>query len=298
MVVDYFVKCLKEILIVIAVFLLGCSSIIFFVLYFEVSEVANLQIYVSVCVAMVSICAIFSVAFFRKNGGIFFKLFFLVSLAVCLLWGIIYAFKVTGFNKKIASINDFRDYVSSFGSNAVFLFICLQFMQVIVLPLPSFVAVGAGVLSFGPFRGALYSSIGIISGSLVAFWFARVFGVKVVAWLVGRDNLRKGLRLIEGRDKLIFTFMFLFPFFPDDLLCFVAGLTSLNATFFCVMIVIVRLITIFMSSYSFSNSLIPYDTWWGLLLWLAFFVGVVVASVKILKKKPKTCSMRQNIDKI
>ncbi len=286
MMLDYFVKCLKEILIVVAVFLLGCSSIIFFVLYFELSEVANLQIYISVCVATVSICAIFSVAFFRKNSGIFFKLFFLASLAVCLLLCVIYTIKITGFNKKIASINELRDYISSFGGNAVFLFICLQFLQVVVLPLPSFIAVGAGVLLFGPFRGALYSSIGIISGSLVAFWFARVFGVKVVTWLVGQKNLRKGLSLIEGRDKLIFTFMFLFPFFPDDLLCFVAGLTSLNATFFSVMIVVVRMITIFMSSYSFNNSLIPYDTWWGLLLWLAFFIVVVFASVKILKRKP------------
>jgi choline-glycine betaine transporter len=50
------------------------------------------------------------------------------------------------------------------------------------------------------------------------------------------------------------------------------------------MIFIVRIITVFVSSYSMNNSLIPYNTWWGILLWVMFFVAVLTASYLIYKK--------------
>ena len=68
--------------------------------------------------------------------------------------------------------------------------------------------------------------------------------------------------------------MFLLPFFPDDLLCFVAGISSINTLFFIVMIVITRIITVFSSALSINNQLIPYNTWWGILIWCMFFLLV------------------------
>ena len=78
--------------------------------------------------------------------------------------------------------------------------------------------------------------------------------------------------------------MFLFPFFPDDLLCFVAGITSVSSKFFIAMIIVTRIVSVFVSSYSVNNSLIPYNTWWGILLWGLFFVFTVLLSIIISKK--------------
>ena len=140
---------------------------------------------------------------------------------------------------------------------------------------------------FGPFWGGVYSAIGIIVGSLVAYFIGRIFGYKVAKWLVGKENLDKGLKLIKGKDKVILTFMFLFPFFPDDILCFVAGITTINPSFFIIMIFITRIISIFSSTYSMNNNFIPYNTWWGILIWALLFAIVILLSFFIIKHGDK-----------
>ena len=78
--------------------------------------------------------------------------------------------------------------------------------------------------------------------------------------------------------------MFFFPFFPDDVLCFVAGITTMSPIFFIVMIVIARIVTIFVSSYSINNSIIPYDTWWGILIWVALICLTALLAYIVYKK--------------
>ena len=67
---------------------------------------------------------------------------------------------------------------------------------------------------------------------------------------VGKENLDKALKAVKGKDKAILTFMFLFPFFPDDILCFVSGLSSMSTGFFIIMITITRFISIFISCFA------------------------------------------------
>ncbi len=222
-----------------------------------------------------------------KKSIFVLKLFILTITIIGLAVAVFYFFNNSVLSQKIKSVDDFRDYISSFGAYAVLLFIIIQFLQVVVLPIPAFITVGAGVLLFGAFKGAVFSCIGIISGSIVAFFIGRIFGVKVAEWLVGKNNLKKGLKIIKGKDRIVLTFMFLFPFFPDDILCFVAGITTVTKKFFIIMIVITRIISIFASSYSMNNSIIPYDTWWGILLWGVFFITTVLMSLFICKKGDK-----------
>lgn len=44
---------------------------------------------------------------------------------------------------------------------------------------------------FGPWKCFLFSMIGIVSGSLVAFIVGRKLGYKAVVWLVGEEDLKK-----------------------------------------------------------------------------------------------------------
>jgi uncharacterized membrane protein YdjX (TVP38/TMEM64 family) len=208
-------------------------------------------------------------------------------ILIALTTFLLYLLKKTGVLERFDSVEEVRDYVSSFGNTGAILFVVLQFLQVVILPIPSFITVGAGVLLFGAFKGALLSVFGIVLGSIFGFAIGRLFGSKVVSWIIGKKNLNKGLSMIKGKDKIILTFMFLFPFFPDDVLCFVAGISSMSTAFFIVMIVLVRTITIFVSSYSMNNSVIPYNTWWGILLWALFFVFTIAVTVILYKKGDK-----------
>lgn len=270
---------------------LGVFCSIFALLYistfrYRLSEY-NIVFLSSISISIITIVTIFTIIFFINAKQIIYKTFLITTVLFSISLVLLYLLKISGFFNKIKSVEQFRNYIYSFGSLAVFIFILCQFLQVVVLPIPSFITVGAGVLMFGPLRCAIYSCIGIIAGSLVAFFIGRVFGVKVVRWLIGEDSLQKGLKMIKGKDKIILTFMFLFPFFPDDVLCFVAGITSMSSVYFTVMIIIVRIICIFTSSYSLNNSFIPYNTWWGLMFWGIIFVATIFLTFIIYKKGEK-----------
>lgn len=188
----------------------------------------------------------------------------------------------TGFLDVMRDEGNFESYLERAGAWMTALFISLQFLQVVILPIPSTVTVVAGAALFKPFWGSIYSLIGIVLGSLVAFLIGRYAGTRVVSWMVGKETLDKWLKKIKGKDKLLLTAMFLLPVFPDDVLCFVAGFSSMSIWYFLVVILISRVLAIFTTSYSIT--LIPFDTWWGILIWAVLLALVVVLFVFLYKK--------------
>lgn len=156
----------------------------------------------------------------------------------------------TGMWEKVNSVDALRKYIASFGNLAVFVFIIVQFLQVVLIPIPGTVTTLGGAIMFGPFWGAVYSYIGIVLGSIAAFLIGRIFGYKLVSWIVGKEQIKKGLKMIEKKSKVMFTLIFLLPFFPDDLICFVAGLTSMSLFSFIVIIAVTRIITIGLTCYT------------------------------------------------
>lgn len=279
---------IKEVLNVIIISLLGCAGIVFAVLYCETFETGFFADYSGVikalAVGLITVITVLTIVFFRLNKSFVYKLLYITVVLIFCALLLLYLLKISGFFDKIKSVEEFRNYIQSFGSFAVIIFIALQFLQVVVLPIPSFITVGAGVLLFGPFRGSVYSCIGIISGSLAAFFIGRIFGYKVASWLVGKEDLDKGLRAVKGKDRVVLTFMFIFPFFPDDLLCFVAGITTMSSWYFVGMIFVARVFSVFVASYSMNNSIIPFNTWWGIVLWVLLFALTVALTVLIYKK--------------
>lgn len=282
---------IKEVLSIVSISLIGCAGIVFFTLYFDVFETgfyADYGIYfTAITVTITSCLTVVTIIFYKLSKNFLYKLFLLTIFLVSVGIGIIYLLEKIGFWDKINSIEDFREYIKSFGAFAVIIFIIIQFLQVVILPIPSFITVGAGVLLFGPLYSAIFSSIGIISGSIVAFYIGRRFGYPVVKWLVGEINLNKGLNVIKGKDKVFLSFMYLFPFFPDDILCFVAGITTISSVFYLIMIFVTRIITVFFSCYFFNNNILPYNTWWGILLWAVLIIFTILISFLICKKGDK-----------
>lgn len=285
------VRILGNVLSIIFISLTGLTGVIFTVMYLETFNNGFIADYFGVILAVsvtgITVVTMLTIMLSRRSCGVMYKLCLItvVLISVCVL--ALYFLKVSGFLNKIDSVEALRKYVESYGKNAVLIFIILQFLQVVVLPIPAVITVAAGVLLFGAFKSAVYSCIGIIVGSLVAFFIGKVFGYKVAKWLVGKENLDKWLNVIKGKDKIILTFMFLFPFFPDDVLCFVAGITTMSPLFFIIMIFITRIISVFASCYSINGSIIPFNTWWGLVLWGIFVAVTVVLAVLIYKKGDK-----------
>ncbi len=219
---------------------------------------------------------------YYKNKQIYYKS--ILTVFVCLIFAgvLFYVLLKTKFFYILRDEEAFKQYLEKAGVWMGLLFVLLQFLQVVVLPIPSFVTVAAGTALFGPLLCALYSLVGILLGSVTAFLVGRYVGHKAVAWIIGEETLNKWLKKVKGRDKLFLSAMFLLPVFPDDVLCFVAGLSSMSFLCFLVVIVLSRVIAIFTTCYSVT--LIPFNTWWGITLWTLFFVGVIVLFVVLYKK--------------
>ncbi len=257
----------------------------------------NQAVLTAIIVGIITTLSTLTVSFYITNKDTIFKFLFIVEIALSVIIIAFYILQSVGFWDKIDSIEDLREYVASFGAYAVLVFILIQILQVVILPLPSFITIGAGVLSFGAFWGAVYSYVGILIGSITAYFLGKTFGYKLAVWLFGKKKLETWIKRIKGKGKILITFMFLFPFFPDDLLCFVSGITIKDNKFFIVMTSIVRLITVFSFSYSLNNSLIPYDTWWGIVLWAIFFVLTISIASLIFKRSNNILYKLRNIRK-
>lgn len=285
------IEILKTVLSCSVIVVLGAAAIVFGLLYMNLTNISFLErhkrLVETLFIIIIGLITIISVVCQLSDKKFVYRLTFLTLILMTAALAVLYVMQITGLWDKIDSVEDLRNYVSGFGGYAVFIFIAIQFLQVVVLPIPGFITVSVGVLLFGAFRGSVYSVIGIVSASIVAFFIGRVFGYKVAGWLVGKENLDKGLELVKGKDKVILTFMFLFPFFPDDVLCFVAGLSSMSVPYYIVMITITRIINIVVSAYSVNGSIIPYNTWWGILLWIAVFILVAALCYAIYKHGDK-----------
>lgn len=285
------IEILKTVLSCSVIVVLGAAAIVFGLLYMNLTNISFLERHKSLIetlfIIIIGLVTIISVVCQLSDKKFVYRLTLLTLILMTAALAVLYVMQITGLWDKIDSVEDLRNYVSGFGGYAVFIFIAIQFLQVVVLPIPGFITVSVGVLLFGAFRGSVYSVIGIVSASIVAFFIGRVFGYKVAGWLVGKENLDKGLELVKGKDKVILTFMFLFPFFPDDVLCFVAGLSSMSVPYYIVMITITRIINIVVSAYSVNGSIIPYNTWWGILLWIAVFILVAALCYVIYKHGDK-----------
>lgn len=282
---------LKRAALLAAIILIGAGGAVTGLLYIDATEIEFLKsnetavkILLTVLIAA-STSAVAALAAGSRER--LMKLLFFVEAFFCAALALLYLIKITGLWEKVGSVEKLREFISERGVYAVPIFILVQFLQVAVLPIPGAVTIGAGTALFGAFLGGVYSLIGILSASFFAFFVGRKFGAKAVGAIAGKKNLEKGLALVKGKDKVILTFMFLFPFFPDDILCFVSGLSTMSAGYYAVMITLTRIISVFLASYSLGGEIIPYDNPYGIAAWVAIFALTAALCAFVYKKGDK-----------
>ena len=164
------------------------------------------------------------------------------------------------------SAESIKKLILSAGIWGQLVFLLIQFLQVTLLPIPSVISTLAGVAIYGPFITFIISCIGIITGSLVSFFIGRIFGRPICEWVAGKDTTNKYASLLNEKGKLLLPIMFLLPVFPDDLLCMIAGITTMKMSYFLICTLLVRPIGIITTCYVGSGEIIPFHGW-GLYVW-------------------------------
>lgn len=148
-----------------------------------------------------------------------------VIITILLIAFIIYGIKSGIFSSDKA----LTDYMKKVGIIAPLIFLLIQVLQVIFPVVPGGASCAAGVIAFGPVWGFIYNYIGLCIGSAAAFLISRKYGMKLIRKLFKEETVDKYLRYIHEKkfDKIFFWGIFL-PGAPDDLLCYIAGVTNMK----------------------------------------------------------------------
>ncbi len=139
--------------------------------------------------------------------------------------------------------------VQSFGPFAPLLYILLQMVQTVVAPIPGQIVGSVGGFLFGPW-GILWTTIGSLIGCWIVFLLARRFGRPLLEKIFKKSVITKFDFILEAKSASLILFaIFLLPGFPDDVVCYLAGLTKLSIKRLMILVTLGRLPTIILTNY-------------------------------------------------
>lgn len=106
--------------------------------------------------------------------------------------------------------------------------------QVFLAIIPGHAVIVAGGYIYGFVLGVLITQTSTVIASQLAYLLARRAGRPFVNRMAPAHVIDKWNRLAEKQGALFFFFAFILPIFPNDLMCFIAGLSSIKARDFFV----------------------------------------------------------------
>lgn len=121
-----------------------------------------------------------------------------------------------------------RAWVQGFGPWGPLASIALNVAQVLLAPLPGQLIGMVNGYLYGLWLGTLYSMLGLLLGRALAMALGRWCGRRLVERLADAEQLARWDERIARRGPLFLFLVFLFPFLPDDLVCFLIGLSPLS----------------------------------------------------------------------
>ena len=123
--------------------------------------------------------------------------------------------------------NTLKAWFDGFGAGAALVFLFVQFLQVVVAPIPGqFVGVLGGFV-FGFWKGLLLNVAGNAIGSLSAILLTRVLGKRFMRPFVPAQVQEKFDEAVRRGGLSNFFMLFLLPGTPKDSICFMAGMTRI-----------------------------------------------------------------------
>ncbi|MBS4749887.1 TVP38/TMEM64 family protein [Granulicatella sp. zg-ZJ] len=124
----------------------------------------------------------------------------------------------------------FETHLKQLGVFGPILFILIQIIQVVLPIIPGGAVSVSGTVVWGYEWGFVYNYIGIFIGSMIAFHLARQYGEFFVKCFVSDETYDKymGWTRNEKRFSWILGILFFLPAAPDDILCMIAGLTTMS----------------------------------------------------------------------
>lgn len=161
-------------------------------------------------------------------------------VTILVLGGLAILLWQTGFFEAVSTPQSIEEYIRRFSPYSQLVFFLLQLATVILAPIPSNLTAAAGGILFGTVQAFLLTFGAVVLGSVIVFLLARWLGQGFVERFVNEKVSGKYLELIRVKRDTFLTLALLFPFFPDDLLCILAGLTDISLRRYIIIVALAR----------------------------------------------------------
>ena len=182
----------------------------------------------------------------------------------------------------VTDVESLRELIASCGAWGWIVFITLFTLCTSLLcfiPASSMTFIIVSVVLFGATKGFIISSISVFLSSSLMFILGNTLGEKVAVKLVGKESLEKAQNLVDVKSKMLLPLMFLFPVFPDDALCLVAGMTKMRYWYFALIVGICRTIgvaaTCFLGSGLINWAVLSLVDWFVLISVCLFWILLI-----------------------
>ena len=168
-----------------------------------------------------------------------------IAIIALITIGLFFAMEALGFT----DIAELQNVIGSFGVWSWAIFLLFQIVITTLLcfvPATSmtFAILGNILFNDGTIGGLLTTFIILLIGTTISsqmmFLIGRYGGQAIAIKLVGKEDIEKAQKLLDSKAKVFLPIMYLLTAFPDDALCFVAGLQKMNFWRHLIYVVIFR----------------------------------------------------------
>lgn len=259
-----------------------CAAIVFAILVMSVT--IRRSVFAKVAIMTMAVVGIILASI---DDGKYLRVFriMIVTAVACVAVVLAYVFYVkSGLAEELSDFEKLKDCIVNAGVGGYAVFVGLTVFQVVVLPLPQAVTILLGVALYGATVSFVLSVIGTVVGSIIAFALGKFFGKKLCVWMFGEEPTNKYATLLGEKGRVLFIIMLLFPAFPDDMLCMIAGITSMSYVYFITVCLLTRPVMIGLTAY-LGSGVIPFSGR-GIAIWTA--IGCVMVLVFIISSEVKS----------
>ena len=168
------------------------------------------------------------------------KIYTIVKFAILLILVVGIPLYIFLFHREVftvfRSVETIQNFFEAHKSESVLIYLGGQILQVVIAAIPGQAFQLAAGYFFGFFQGLLWSVVGVILGTIVTFFLARILGRDAMYLIFGEKKLQSFIdKLNSKRAYLLVFIIYLIPGIPKDLFNYAAGVSEINFKAFLIL---------------------------------------------------------------
>ena len=130
--------------------------------------------------------------------------------------------------KMIGDRDAIAAYLQQFGVVGPVLLFFILALQVFLAVIPGHAFMIAGGYIYGLLMGTMITQFSTVIASQLAFLLTRKYGRPLIERIAPVNIVEHWNKLAQSQGALFFFFSFILPIFPNDLMCFIAGISEIS----------------------------------------------------------------------